>query len=127
MGRKLTSVTIPDTVTKIVDAAFGHCPNLVTVNLSKNVKTVDVSKLNMSGVTTTEGMFSSTGYDAATFSITGLNNWNVSKVHTTAYMFVNSKFSGDITKWDVSSNKDMRSMFKDSPLEKNKPAWYTWT
>jgi hypothetical protein len=42
-------------------------------------------------------------------------------------MFVNSKFSGDITKWDVSSNKDMRSMFKGSPLEKNKPAWYTWT
>ena len=41
MGRKMTSVTIPDTVTTLVDAAFGHCPNLVTVNLSKNVKTID--------------------------------------------------------------------------------------
>lgn len=41
LGRKLTSVTIPDTVTQIVDAAFAHCPNLTTVNLSKNVTHID--------------------------------------------------------------------------------------
>ena len=43
LGRKLSSVTIPDTVTQIVDAAFAHCPNLSTVNLSENVTVIDGS------------------------------------------------------------------------------------
>ena len=31
-------------------------------------------------------------------------------------MFCDSKFNGDISNWDVSNVKDMRSMFKDFPL-----------
>ena len=41
-------------------------------------------------------------------------------------MFRESKFNGDISKWDVSNvkAKDMLLMFYDSPLEKNPPKWY---
>ena len=39
-------------------------------------------------------------------------------------MFENSKFNGDISKWDVSNVKDMGAMFYNSPLEKNPPKWY---
>ena len=39
-------------------------------------------------------------------------------------MFYGSKFNGDISQWDVSNVKNMNSMFKDSPLEGNEPAWY---
>ena len=40
------------------------------------------------------------------------------------YMFNNSDFNGDISKWNVSNVKDMRSMFYNSPLQKNPPKWY---
>ena len=39
-------------------------------------------------------------------------------------MFSKSKFTGDITKWDVSSVKDMSDMFKGSALKGNEPDWY---
>ena len=39
-------------------------------------------------------------------------------------MFYNSKFNGDISKWDVSNVKDMACMFDNSPLEINLPKWY---
>ena len=41
LGRNMTSVTIPDSVTEIVSAAFAHCPNLSTVNISKYVTQLD--------------------------------------------------------------------------------------
>ena len=39
-------------------------------------------------------------------------------------MFIDSKFSGDISKWDVSRVKNKTWMFKDSPLEGKEPDWY---
>ena len=39
-------------------------------------------------------------------------------------MFANSKFNGDISKWNVSNVKNMNYMFYKSPLEKNPPKWY---
>jgi surface protein len=35
------------------------------------------------------------------------------------YMFYDSQFNGDISKWNVSNVEDMSFMFADSPLEKN--------
>lgn len=43
------------------------------------------------------------------------------------YMFLDSKFNGDISGWDVSSVRDMYGMygmFASSPLEDNPPKWY---
>ena len=39
-------------------------------------------------------------------------------------MFLDSKFNGDISDWDVSSVRDMYGMFASSPLEDNPPKWY---
>jgi surface protein len=39
-------------------------------------------------------------------------------------MFEQSKFNGDISKWDVSKVKNMKDMFTKSPLEGNEPEWY---
>ena len=41
-----------------------------------------------------------------------------------SYMFYNSPFNGDISKWNVSKVKDMNNMFWKCPLEKNLPKWY---
>ena len=63
----------------------------------------------------------------ANSSFTGdISKWNVSKVENMMYMFANSIFNGDISKWNVSNVKNMSSMFYNSKLEKlNKiPSWY---
>jgi hypothetical protein len=39
-------------------------------------------------------------------------------------MFLFGKFNGDLSKWKVMKNTNVEDMFKDSPLEKNPPAWY---
>ena len=39
-------------------------------------------------------------------------------------MFLESKFDGDLSEWDISKVKDMNEMFNHSPLEKNPPIWY---
>ena len=39
-------------------------------------------------------------------------------------MFNDSKFTGDISDWDVSNVKKMSYIFDKSTLEKNPPKWY---
>ena len=53
-----------------------------------------------------------------------ISGWDVSKVRNMSNMFFGSKFNGDISKWDVSNVKYMRNMFYNSPLQKNPPKWY---
>ena len=51
--------------------------------------------------------------------------WNVSNVRKMSYMFYDSEFKGDISKWNVSKvKKNMTAMFRNSPLEGNEPDWY---
>ena len=43
-----------------------------------------------------------------------LNDIDVSLIDDMSYLFVDSKFNGNISKWDVSNVKDMRRMFAHS-------------
>lgn len=40
-GKKDAIYTIPDTVVKICNRAFGNCPNLITINIPKSVKDIE--------------------------------------------------------------------------------------
>ena len=53
-----------------------------------------------------------------------ISKWNVSNVEDMNFMFGKSNFSGDISKWNVSNVKNMSNMFVGSPLEGKKPSWY---
>jgi surface protein len=48
-----------------------------------------------------------------------ISKWDVSKVEKMTRMFYSSQFNGDISDWDTSNVEDMSFMFAASPLEKN--------
>ena len=49
-----------------------------------------------------------------------ISNWNVENVTNMRFMFHNSKFNGDISNWNVGNVTDMYSMFDGCPLENKK-------
>ena len=53
-----------------------------------------------------------------------LNDIDTSKVTNMSGLFMNRRFNGNISKWDVSNVKTMHKMFEGCPLEKNPPKWY---
>lgn len=52
-----------------------------------------------------------------------ISKWNVSNVKYMSYMFNKSKFNGDISKWDVSGVLDMKSMFRNSKFNGDVSKW----
>ena len=68
----------------------------------------DISKWDVSAVTTMQGMFNG----ASAFN-GDISKWDVSSVTNMGFMFSSaSSFNRDLSKWDVSSVKDMSYMFK---------------
>lgn len=55
-----------------------------------------------------------------------ISEWNVSKVKNMKSMFQNSVFMGDLSRWNVSKNVDMTDMFTYSLMEKKGkvPKWF---
>jgi len=41
-----------------------------------------------------------------------------------SWMFKDSKFNGNISKWNINKDANMMYIFDNSPLEKNPPKWY---
>ena len=52
-----------------------------------------------------------------------ISRWDVSKVKDMSSMFFNSKFNNNISKWNVSGVRDMISMFTHSIFNKDISNW----
>lgn len=107
-NRVITQVVFEDVIQPKSTAYWfywaGDCTNM------------DMKKLDMSNVTNMSYMCAWAGSDAATFSITGVNDWNVSKVTKMDFAFRAMGFDAssvvmDLSKWDVSKVTSMDSMF----------------
>lgn len=84
-----------------------------------NCSSFNVSNINMSKVTDMSYMFDSagSGTSVTTFTITGMNNWDTSKVTTMAHVFYRAgqeatSFSiGNLSNWNTAKVQTMVSMF----------------
>jgi len=84
---------------------------------SKDIKDLDISKWDVSGVTNMSQMFM-----CSKFNI-NISDWKVSNVNNMRQMFYESEFNGDISGWDVSKVTDMWQMFADSKFNKDISKW----
>ena len=53
-----------------------------------------------------------------------ISEWDVSNVKNMREMFYESQFDGDISKWDVSSVETMEDIFTKAPLGEHEPEWW---
>lgn len=128
---------------KTLDKMFDGCSALTLVNLSKldtsnvsnmefmfrdckSLTTINVKYLKLTSITYIYSMFSGC---SALVQISGLANWDVSKVGNFAGMFSDClKLSdvGDLSKWDTSQVVNMRAMFKECRVLKTAGAIDKW-
>ena len=77
----------------------------------------DLSKICTSKVTDMNYLFVNSKFNG------NISNWDVSNVVFMDYMFSNSQFNGDISNWDVSSVTNMGSTFSESQFNGDISNW----
>ena len=77
----------------------------------------DISKWDVSNVTTMERMFMGSAFHG------DISHWNTSKVTDMHGMFYHSAFQGDVSGWNVSNVTDMNHMFFACPMQSDVSQW----
>ncbi len=84
-----------------------------------NMKKGDFTNLNTSNVVNMDVMFALAGSNSSTFELTGINDWDTSKVTSMISLFYSTGsmapiFSLDLSGWDTGSVTSMVSMFNSA-------------
>ena len=102
----------------IVVSSKSELKRLIALRIKEHGSDCDLNDIDVSHITDMSYMF----YDS-TFK-GDISKWDVSNVTNMDSMFCNTIFDGDISGWDVHNLRDMSYMFIYSPLSDREPSWY---
>ena len=90
---------------------------IIKERISKEGIKCDLNDIDVSLIDEMYGLFMDSKFNG------DISKWNVSNVENARMMFTYSKFNGDISKWDVSKIKDMSFMFYEFKFNKDISSW----